>query len=299
VLRLSFKLLIHIVLLLLTLSCIECYLIKVDPYKYYKYSYDELFNSINTNSIIIGASHATHGINPKYITFDNFYNFALNGANPSFTLLWYKNLLSKHKKPKLIVYEVNWFMFDSNWLWRRLEQDSRYLPNSTVIELLSNKNINKLRLLKNYFFVSEGGDLYKRIVNHNGIADYSTAYNGFIALNYSKLKPEKIKYKYDSSQLNDFISLIQMIKENKTELIFVQAPEYIADRDSSDILNQNILLQDIANTFQIPFLNYNGDRASKLNYNDKLYADWGHLSKEGSMQFSKLLNNDLKTFLLK
>jgi hypothetical protein len=298
-LKLSAKILIHIALILLTLCFIEYYLVKVNPYKYYKYSYDEMFNSTVRNNIIIGASHAVHGINPKYITFDNFYNFALDGANPSFTLMWYKSLLLKHKKPNLIIYEVNWFMFDSSWLWRRIEQDSRYLPISIVFELLLNTNINKIKLLKNYLFVLDGGDLYNKIINPIGIVDYNTSYNGFIALNYNKLAYNKLYCNYDSSQLNDFVALIQLIKKNKSKLILVQAPEYIPDSDSSDRLNQNRLLEDIANTYQIPFINYNGDRVSEINYNKNLYADWGHLNKEGSVQFSKLLDNNLSTFLFK
>ena len=76
----------------------------------------------------------SHGVNPKYIEEAysgkgdrSFFNFSLNGSNPSYYVEWYKFFKeSGYPKPRTIVYCVDWFMTDLGWLWRRKEFDSNY-----------------------------------------------------------------------------------------------------------------------------------------------------------------------------
>ncbi len=92
--------------------------------------YYELFTqTVAADILILGTSHATHGINPKFLEDKNpdhtFYNFALNGSNPTYYYEWYTGLFAEagYPKPKMIVMCVDWFMFDDGWLWRRIAND--------------------------------------------------------------------------------------------------------------------------------------------------------------------------------
>jgi hypothetical protein len=91
--------------------------------------YELYQQDVSADVIILGTSHATHGINPKYLEEKNtgykFFNFALNGSNPTYYYEWYTKLFkeSGYPKPKMIIMGVDWFMFDDGWLWRRLSND--------------------------------------------------------------------------------------------------------------------------------------------------------------------------------
>lgn len=41
-------------------------------------------------------------------------------------------------------------------------------------------------------------------------------------------------------------------------------------------------------------LNNNLEYISKINYDETLFSDWGHMNEKGSKVFSKQLTNDLK-----
>ncbi len=91
----------------------------------------EVFEQVySADTIIIGTSHATHGINPKYLDEANeghsFYNFALNGSNPTYYVNWYDIAFEEadYPQPKNIIMCVDWFMFDDGWLWRNIFYDT-------------------------------------------------------------------------------------------------------------------------------------------------------------------------------
>lgn len=100
-----------------------------ENYQYYG-QYYELFNNVyNADTIFIGTSHGTHGVNPLHFEADyphrSFYNFSLNGTVPSYYLQWYQILKNeaKYPVPDTVIYCVDWFMCDSGWLWRRMSFD--------------------------------------------------------------------------------------------------------------------------------------------------------------------------------
>ena len=92
----------------------------------------EIFEKhVNAEYIFIGTSHITHGVTPEQFEKSGrrFFNFALNGSNPSYYVWWYNDVFkaNNYVKPKAVIFGVNWFMFDTNWLWRRPEFDFEYL----------------------------------------------------------------------------------------------------------------------------------------------------------------------------
>lgn len=98
-------------------------------YQDYGQFYELYTKTVSADIMILGTSHATHGINPKYLEEVNtdykFYNFALNGSNPTYYYNWYTGLFREadYPKPQMIIMSVDWFMFDDGWLWRRLSHD--------------------------------------------------------------------------------------------------------------------------------------------------------------------------------
>lgn len=103
-----------------------------DIIDHYDGQFIEIFEKrVNADYIFIGTSHITHGVTPEPFEASGkkFFNFALNGSNPSYYQWWYNDVFkpNRYVKPKAIIFGVDWFMFDTNWLWRRPEFDYRYL----------------------------------------------------------------------------------------------------------------------------------------------------------------------------
>jgi len=99
---------------------------------HYDGQFQEIFEKrVNADYIFIGTSHFTHGVTPEEfeVSGKKFFNFALNGSNPSYYLWWYSDVFkaNRYVKPKAIIFGVDWFMFDTGWLWRRPEFDYQYL----------------------------------------------------------------------------------------------------------------------------------------------------------------------------
>ena len=92
----------------------------------------EIFEKhVSADYIFLGTSHITHGVTPEAFekSGKKFFNFALNGSNPSYYVWWYNDVFkpNNYVKPKAVIFGVNWFMFDTGWLWRRPEFDLEYL----------------------------------------------------------------------------------------------------------------------------------------------------------------------------
>ena len=107
-------------------------------YKHYKNRKDyhyygkffELFNDVHgADTLIIGSSRAVYGVNPAILEKNSdldgysFYNYAFNGARPSYFEKWYNILKTEanYPIPKTVIYCVDWFMFDPSWMWRDME----------------------------------------------------------------------------------------------------------------------------------------------------------------------------------
>ena len=99
---------------------------------HYDGQFQEIYEKrVNADYIFIGTSHTTHGVTPEAFekSGKKFFNFALNGSNPSYYVWWYNDVFkaNRYVKPKAVLFGVDWFMFDTDWLWRRPEFDFPYL----------------------------------------------------------------------------------------------------------------------------------------------------------------------------
>jgi len=272
---------------------------------HYPLQYREAFHpKVNANMIILGASHATHGINPRYLETDHLrvFNFSLNGAGPAFNLKWYRKIFQpNYPRPLYVIYGVHWGMFDESLLRRAFEHDSKYFPHDMLFNEVSNLNEFKTLILNRFALIRERKQLPDRLLGkHREVHPLSRYYNGFIP--YERrggLERERnVKPKNSSAQIGAFGELLDEFEKNRIQTIFVQIPGYFPSRRDANILESMQLLNKIAEDRKILFLDYDTKRLTNINTDPSLFSDWIHLNEKGSDAFSKLLRDDLE-FLLK
>ncbi|MBF0449796.1 MAG: hypothetical protein HQK75_03765 [Candidatus Magnetomorum sp.] len=259
-----------------------------------------------SNYIIMGTSHATHGVRPSYINLPEMigYNFALNGSNPEFYYKWYTQLFKKtYVKPEFIIFCIEWFLFDEKKLWRRYEQDSEYFPFHIFIDnLLDDKAYDiKMLLLNRFPFTKhkKASDLVY-LVHHkpNTRFPLDEFDRGFIPYESGKHpnSVEDIKELISLKQLIFFVKLIDLLVNEGNKLIFVNLPEYGHIKKYENVISFDIF-NEISNNHGIPMLNYNIDKRTDINQQRDNYSDWEHLNSKGSKEFSTVLRRDLAGIL--
>jgi hypothetical protein len=291
-------------LLILILSFMN-YWMDYESRPHYPLQYEEAFHpKVNADLVILGASHATHGINPRYLEGKHLkvFNFALNGAPPSFYLDWYEKIFRPHyRKPSYVIYAVHWVMFDEKFLPRQLEHDSKYFPfRFFVQELIHFKSLQTL--LFNRFAFSKARKQILSMLLHKRRETFPKAgyYNGYIPFKARArkwLKTAVVNPEVDAVEWRAFEELLDDLRKDGIKVIFVQVPGYLPGRDNRNISKNVQLLEGIAKKRGIPFLDYETERISSINTNIDLFADWTHLNEKGSEVFSKRLGQDLKELL--
>jgi hypothetical protein len=276
-------------------------------YPHYPLQYDEVFSpKVNADVVILGASHATHGINPRYLESDHLkvFNFALNGAGPLFYLEWYQKIFRRYyRKPWCIIYAVHWAMFDGQLLKRRLEMDSKYFPTPFLLRQFRNLKTLKTLLMNRVAFIRERRQLPGRLFGKKVRPVYpvSQYYRGFIPFEMKKNldKGDIVKARNSRDEISAFERLLDEFEKGGIKVIFVEIPGYLPGRELANVSEGMHLLHEMAEKRRIPFLDYETERVSTINTDRTLFSDWAHLNRKGSEAFSKLLNKDLKPIFAK
>jgi hypothetical protein len=125
----------------------------------------------------------------------------------------------------------------------------------------------------------------------------SRYYQGYIPFETQRdlEKKDLVNPKIDPDQLKAFEALLNEFERDRIKVIFVEIPDYIPGRDSSTMERNMEVIQKIAKERNIPFLNYETERVTEINYNRNYYVDWAHLNGKGSEAFSKLLREDFES----
>ena len=125
----------------------------------------------------------------------------------------------------------------------------------------------------------------------------SRYYQGYIPFETQRDldKKDLANPKIDPDQLKAFEELLNEFERDRIRVIFVEIPDYIPGRNSSTLERNMELIQKIAKERNIPFLNYETERVTEINYNRNYYVDWAHLNGKGSEAFSKLLRSDFES----
>ncbi len=291
-------------LLLFFILIMMNYWMDYEPNPHYPLQYDEVFHpKVNADLVILGASQATHGINPKYLESDHLkvFNFALDGAPPSFYLKWYRRIFSRYyRKPTYAIYAVNWVMFNDVFTPRQIEHDSKYFPFKLFVEQLRDSKSVQTLLFNRFAFSKERKKvLYLLFNKKRGRYSREKYYNGFIPFKEKTKfrKAEDMNPEVNPVQLEAFVQLLNDLERDGTKVIFVHIPGYLYGRQTEPVLKNVQLLKGIAEKRGIPFLDYETERISSINTDPDLFADWTHMSEKGSEVFSKLLRQDLEGLL--
>jgi hypothetical protein len=281
--------------------------------RHLRLQYDEAFHpKVNADMVIFGASHAAHGINPKYLERDGLkvFNFAQDGAGPLYFLKWYRKIFQRYyRKPDTVIYGVHWAMFGEN-LGRKLENDSMYFPRDflfkefrdlkTMTSLIMNRiPLIRYRKILIYRLLRLLDKLQKSKRRTQTYYVQTSYYNGFVPYE-RKGRLDRVKSskpKITKANISAFEDLLDEFKKDKVEVIFVHIPGNLASHDPSHIQEGLQLLNEIAEKRKILFLDYEAERITNINTDPTMFSDWIHLNEKGSVAFSKLLRSDLDSLL--
>jgi hypothetical protein len=291
------------------------------PDVHYIGQFNEIYSqNIKADVIILGTSHANRAVNPYWLEQGStlkYFNFAMDGACPSYYLDWWEQVFvpSGYPTPKLVIYSVDWFMFDSNWLWRRIEQDYKYMrtTDSTVgavpelksdwsdIDSVLTTVFNRVPVIYARDRIFEMFGTPASVISDKELKiEDCPYYNGQIAItgNYDGAKTVANCTPFDN-ETEDFKKLLDIWKDKGIPVLFLMVPEYLNGRRARQYDEQVGLLNDIASEYNIDFINYNEEHLTKFSGSAEYYYDWGHMNWDGSTEYSKLLHDDLQPYLKK
>jgi len=297
------KLLLFTLLLFVILGLMNLWMDK-ETYPHFPLQYDEAFHpKVKADVIIMGASHATHGVHPGYLEIDHLkvFNFAFNGASPLFNLNWFQKVFRpNYPSPSCVIYGVHWVMFDGQFLQRKFEQDSKYFPFQFFLQEFRDLRVLGTLLMNRFALIRERRQILPRLFKkkrQGEVYPVSRYYQGYIPFETRRdlEKRDLANPRIDPDQLKAFEALLSEFERDRIKVIFVEIPDYIPGRDSSTLERNMGLIQKIAKERNIPFLNYETERVTEINYNRDYYVDWAHLNGKGSEAFSKLLRGDFET----
>lgn len=306
------KFLIHLLLFIsfiISISSIIEYQLDKNITNHYELQYEEVVhNTKHANCILIGASHSTNGIRPSILDTlgFKFYNFSLGGKGTDFYYHWYENIFSQYyQKPQYIIYVVEWFMFDANKKTNTYEKDSEFFPLSVFLKSLlqpwkydvKSLVLNRTCILK-YNKPDHLKYIFQKKTNYSPYL-MSEFDNGFIAYELDEITKAKKFNGTDyecvitKEMLTYFEELLKRFSKENIKVIFVDPPEYGGSREIYEKLETYAYLNKLSKQYNIPFLNYNIELRTDMNTNRELFTDWDHLNSKGSIEFSKMLSNDL------
>jgi len=264
--------------------------------------YRDVFVKIpDAKVFIFGNSRTAYGIIPSLLEIPGHpvYNYSFSGANVSFNdRLFRKYLLKYQKKPAIILCGVTWYMFDSKWPARSISQDYAYFPWIDLFHFPPNF-YERLHL-------AHQRDVLNKIFKKNDNKDSNIMIDqydkGFVPLDGEDVDPKIIvKYKVYNSEkeVAKFDELVRAIKGENIKVLFVEMPEYTPGIQSENMAPNRLLLENIAKTNGVPYMNYNKEYMTDMNIDRSNFVDWQHLSYRGAIRFSKMLSRDINDLMRK
>lgn len=262
--------------------------------------YGDVFVKIpDANIFIFGNSRTAYGINPSLMEIPGYsvYNYSFSGANASFNDdLFRKYLLKYQNKPAVVICGVTWSMFDSRWPGRSISQDYAFLPWVDIFHFPPNF-YERLHL-------AHQRDVLNKIFNNNRdnnilIDKYD---RGFVPLDGYYKDPEvvvKEKINNSENEVAKFNEFVRMLKGSNVKIIFVETPEYTPGIRCESIAPNRELLETIAKTNDVLYINYNKEYWTDMNLDRTNYIDWNHLNYRGAIRFSKMLSRDINDLMRK
>ena len=277
--------------------------------------------------IFLGPSHTVHGVSIKQIEEETgltAYNFGLNGSNPENLHSLYRFLLKPRKRIGTVALDTMFIQFDERWLWRNVLYDAEFIDFFTLLRygfsdepriaaqrkereasrlmvLLDNK-IPFLKYQRNLPDLLAGEDINAAFDTANYYKGYTPYLMDFRIGGYGWqyyrgdvcYRPAHINTKW----ADIFEQSVREVLEEGKRVVLYQMPEYLEGREANIYEETDAIHRRVAAKYGVPFLNYNVELRSWLNYDKRYFYNWDHLNPRGAETFSKKFGQDLRRVLV-
>ena len=262
---------------------------------------------VNSDLLIFGSSRAWIHINPTMISDSlgiSSYNLGIDGHNFWLQNLRYRELLKHNKRPKFIIFSLDYFTLKKN---EDLYNSEQFLPymlwNKEVKEATISYNgfsskdfeIPLIRYYGNYDAIGTAfrcslGHLINPVTRVKGYKGRNESWNSDFAK--AKASKKSLEIKLDKSTIFLFENFLKECKTNNIKMIFVYTPEYIEGQKFVSNRAQIMgIYKKFSNEYQIPFYDFSND---SISYHKKYFYNASHLNNSGSQLFTKELIDTLK-----
>ena len=156
-------------------------------------------------------------------------------------------------------------------------------------------------------------------VRHKGFIPWEAEYGGGkqdgSGAQYKEEDVRKLKTSSFEREIAAFKELITQMQADGINVVFIQLPDYGADRPNDIIWEQTLNIAAIAEELGVEFYNYNhhpyGDKSADIydTYHDvhiagsyvgdakKFFSNWNHFNASGAKKFTEQLAKDLDAII--
>jgi hypothetical protein len=263
---------------------------------------------VNSDLLIFGSSRAWIHIDPTMISDSlgiSSYNLGIDGHNFWLQNLRYRELLKHNKRPKFIIFSLDYFTLKKN---KDLYNSEQFLPymlwNYEVKEATFSYNgfssldyeIPLVRYYGNYNALETAlrfslGHLSNPITRVKGYMGRVEVWNS--DFDKAKASMKSLEIELDNPTIILFENFLKECKKNNIKMIFVYTPEYIEGQKFVSNRAQIMgLYKKFSEEYQIPFYDFSND---SISYHKRYFYNVSHLNKVGSELFTSQLIDTLKT----
>jgi hypothetical protein len=146
--------------------------------------------------------------------------------------------------------------------------------------------------IKQSLLLKKGDTNYEITEYDRGFVPFNLAFD---STNY--IRKNKLFVPIETKQLIQFDLLIKLLETNNVHVILVMTPEFGLQSKDYEQSKSMQVIESIAKTYKIPFLNFNTKLRSSFNENRSYFCDWGHMNKKGSIIFSIRLTHELQKII--
>ncbi|MDB5256729.1 MAG: hypothetical protein JWM14_1424 [Chitinophagaceae bacterium] len=274
---------------------------------------DEIILGHSSFDILLLGSSKTHtGINPYYIdsiTGHSSYNLGIEGGRVNeFKIIW-DVYLQHHPKPKMLVLSANLFELDLRRGFFNHTQYFPYLENSIISQGLDAyghrtdvyKTLPFLRM-SDYDDYTRNNAL-KGMMHQTEIQAGDFQYKGFLSNGENTIReplalPPKEDARISVGSVDLLKGIIERCQKDSIQVILVYLPEYDhrLQNNTPNAAEVLAVLKEVSDKYKIKFFRHDQLELCKR---PDLFANAGHLNREGSVVYSKYLATVIKSELSK
>ncbi|MFY0594217.1 hypothetical protein [Roseivirga sp.] len=263
-----------------------------------------LENSDKLDGLIFGSSFMWCGIQPQYLD-GNVGSFALAGSalNIDYSIFSYAKEVSQ---PKFVLLDASktYFVNYQGGHFIRSTKLPYYFPTIKDHELtgyfLTEMPLSQYFPLKTSLKYDQRGyqleipeewNVFKEVDYQDSLIDKHPRVERQYASMKGIIRANKVQ-----DNLDLYRKILEECLEENIKVVFVSPPKYHLFNEFVDrqrLEERDAFMKEVVDNEHIFFLNY--DKAYEKN--SQLFFDLNHLNNEGSMEFTKALNRDLKSIL--